>query len=67
MTTITEEMEELLFGLEKPSKKEYKILQIEKDIADEFKALAKKSNVTQTMLLKYLIKSTRELQELNRG
>ncbi len=49
--------------------KKYRSIQIEELEANDFRLLAKKNNVTQTQLMRYLIKSTHELQDIkaNRG
>ena len=44
--------------------KKYKSIQIEEAEADDFRTLAKSNNVTQTQLMRYLIKSTHELQDI---
>jgi hypothetical protein len=65
MTDI--ELEDIVSGIEKPSRKKYLTLQIESEEATEFKKLAKDNGITQTMLLRYLIESTRELQEIKKS
>ena len=44
--------------------KKYKSIQIEEVEADDFRSLAKSNNVTQTQLMRYLIRSTHELQDI---
>ena len=46
--------------LEPKEKKVYKAINIETLVADDFKALARKNNVTHTEMLVWLIKQARE-------
>jgi hypothetical protein len=43
-------------GIAKRVRKEYVTLNIEKDIGELFKKIARENNITQTMLLEYLLK-----------